>query len=297
MKKKDKVYSFERLHIKDLLFMLYDMASVTVAYFFALWFRFDCRFSEIPENYLMAWLKFAPIYAVISVVVLWLFQLYQSIWKYAGIKEVKRTIYASCVLAIIHIAMITLLYCRMPISYHIIGISLQFILVIFVRFAYRFIAMERRKNMRLSQVTANNRVMLIGAGDAGQMILRDIQSSPHVEDYVCCIIDDDKKKQGRLLYGVPIVGGSEDILLNVEKYNIGKIYLAMPGATANQRRDILDICKETNCKLKSLPSIAEIVSEAFGALTAAKDAKTLEALELCDREARGRASALVCAKR
>ena len=259
--KKEKTFlSFERLHLKDLLFMLYDMASVTVAYFFALWFRFDCQFSEIPENYLTAWLKFAPIYAIISVVVLWIFQLYQSIWKYAGIKEVKRTISASFVLAIIHIAMITLLYCRMPISYHIIGIAIQFILIIFIRFAYRFVAMERRKNMRLSQVTANNRVMLIGAGDAGQMILRDIQSSTHVEDYVCCIIDDDKKKQGRLLYGVPIVGGSEDILLNVEKYNIGKIYLAMPSATTEQRRDILDICKETNCKLKSLPGIAEIVS-------------------------------------
>ena len=259
-KRKNALLSFERLHMKDLLFMLYDIVAVTVAYFFALWFRFDCRFSEIPEKYLMAWMKFAPIYAVISITVFWIFHLYQSIWKYASIAEVKRILCASGILAILHTALITLLFCRMPISYYIIGVAIQFILLVSVRFAYRFVSMERSKNAKLSQAVTNNRVMLIGAGDAGQMILRDMQNSPHIADVVCCIIDDDKKKQGRLLYGVPIVGGREDILLNVEKYGIGKIYLAMPGATADQRRDILDVCKETSCQLKSLPGIAEIVT-------------------------------------
>ena len=259
-KRKNRFLSFERLYTKDLLFMLYDMVAVTAAYFFALWFRFDCRYSEIPPDYLMAWLKFVPIYMAISIVVFGAFHLYQSIWKYASIAEVKRILSASVILAVLHTVMITLLFGRMPISYYIIGVAIQFILIVSVRFAYRFVSMERRKSMRLAQAATNNRVMLIGAGDAGQMILRDLQNSSHVDDCVCCIIDDDKKKQGRYLYGVPIVGGREDILLNVEKYQIGKIYLAMPGATADQRRDILDVCKETNCRLKSLPGIAEIVS-------------------------------------
>lgn len=116
-KSKNTFLSFERLHMKDLLFMLYDIVAVTVAYFFALWFRFDCRFSEIPGKYLMAWLKFAPIYVVISIVVFWIFHLYQSIWKYASIAEVKRILCASGILAILHAAMITLLFCRMPVSY------------------------------------------------------------------------------------------------------------------------------------------------------------------------------------
>ena len=93
--RKNTLLSFERLHMKDLLFMLYDMTAVTAACFFALWFRFDCRFSEIPENYLMSWVKFVPIYAVLSIVVFWLCHLYQSIWKYASISEVKRIICAS----------------------------------------------------------------------------------------------------------------------------------------------------------------------------------------------------------
>lgn len=190
----------------------------------------------------MAWVKFAPIYAVISIVVFGIFHLYQSIWKCASIAEMKRIMCASGVLAILHTAMITLLFCRMPISYYIIGVAIQFILITGVRFAYRFISIEKAKSVDFSITT---RVMLIGAGDAGQMILRDLQSSKHINERVLCIIDDDKKKQGRYLYGVPIVGGREDILLNVEKYRIEKIYLALPGATADQRRDILDVCKET----------------------------------------------------
>ena len=163
--------SFERLHMKDLLFMLYDMTAVTVAYFFALWFRFDCNFSEIPEFYLMSWLKFVPIYAVISIAVFWIFHLYQSIWKYASLSEVKRIMGASSILAILHTVLITWMFGRMPISYYIIGVAIQFMLIISVRFAYRFVSMERSKNSKLSQIVTSNKVMLIGAGDAEPFVL------------------------------------------------------------------------------------------------------------------------------
>ena len=252
--------SSKRYNLKDLFIMLYDFAAVTVAYFFALWFRFDCRFTEIPNEYLTAWMKFAPIYAVVSIIVFGLFRLYQSIWKFASFVELKRIVYASSILAVVHTAGITLLFYRMPISYYIIGIAIQFMLITFVRFAYRFVLLERSKNIKLSQAMGASRVMLIGAGSAGQMILRDLQNAKGIKECVCCIIDDDAKKQGRYIDGVPIVGGREDILFNVDKYKVEKIYLAMPGATAEQRRDILDICKETTCDLKSLPSIAEIVA-------------------------------------
>ncbi len=256
-KKENKRLSLERLHMKDLFFMLYDVTAVVAAYFFALWFRFDCRFSEIPAVYFTAWLKFAPIYAVISIAVFGMFHLYQSIWKYAGIAEMKLIMCASGILAVLHTAIISLLFCRMPVSYYIIGAALQFMLIAGARFAFRFLSIEKAKSLNCSSTT---RVMLIGAGEAGQMIMHDLHGSKKVNERVLCIIDDNKKKQGRYLFGVPIVGGREDILLNVEKYKIEKIYLAMPGATADQRRDILNICKETNCQLKSLPGIAEIVS-------------------------------------
>lgn len=251
---------FDRLHTKDFFLMLYDLIAITGAYIFALWFRFDCRYTEIPSIYLLAWLKFVPIYAVLGLIVHGVFKLYQSIWKFAGFVELKRIVYASAILGILHTVLITLLFQRMPISYYVIGLMLQFMLVTGIRFSYRFVLLERRKWARESQDAMASRVMLVGAGSAGQMILRDLNASKQLNERVCCIIDDDKSKQGRSLDGVPIVGGREDILLNVEKYRIEKIYLTMPGAKAVDRRDILNICKETQCQLKNLPGIAEMVN-------------------------------------
>ena len=260
-----KLFSFKQLSKKDLLFMLYDIVVAILAFFFALWFRFDGHYTEIPKTFFSAWLNFAPVYAILSLVVFWMFKLYQSIWKYASIAEVKRIAWASVILGIIHTVAITLFYRRMPLSYYIIGIALQAIFTVSARFAYRFVIEGLNKNAKLSNASAPCNVMIIGAGQAGQMILRDLQNSSNIKENVCCIIDDDKQKQGRYLYGVPIVGGREEILLNVEKYKIEKIYLTMPSASADQRRDILDICKETTCQLKSLPGIAEIVSDAISA--------------------------------
>jgi len=252
--------NLERLHRKDLILVLYDLLAVTAAYSFALWFRFDGNFTEIPEIYLMAWLNFAPFYAGASIGVLWLFHLYQSIWKFASFVELKRIVEASAILSVLHAVAITLIFQRMPLSYYVVGAVSQFLLITFARFSYRFILLESSKVSKLAGQNDNGRVMLIGAGAAGQMILRDLNGNKLLSEQVYCIIDDDPKKQGRHIDGVPIVGGREDILLNVEKYQIDRIYLAMPGATAEQRRDILDICKETKCILKSLPGVAELVT-------------------------------------
>ncbi|MBQ5649087.1 MAG: polysaccharide biosynthesis protein, partial [Clostridia bacterium] len=237
--KKQPRYSIGRVQIIDLFMMLYDVAAVSLAFFIALWFRFDCKFSEIPRSYLMGWLKFVPIYAVISLAVFHMFHLYRSIWKFASFVELKRIFWATAILGVVHTVGITVLFERMPISYYIIGIAIQLFMITAVRFAYRFVLLDRSKSKR---VTAD-RVMLIGGGCAGQMVLRDLQRSSNLNEMICCIIDDDAKKHSRDIEGVPIVGGREDILLNVEKYKINKIYLTMPATTAEQRRDILDICK------------------------------------------------------
>ena len=259
-KNKKIPYVKKRLNMKDFLLMIYDLGVASFAFLFALWFRFDGQFSEIPEKFFDAWLNFIPFYAIISVAVFWLFHLYQSVWKFAGYVEFKRVFFALVLLSSIHTVGITVLFRRMPISYYIIGIVIQLILTTLVRFTYRFILLERSKNAKLAAGNKISNVMIIGAGSAGSMIIRDLHDSKRVNELVCCVIDDDKSKQGRYIDGVPIVGGREDILLNVEKYRIDKIYLTMPGATAEQRRDILDICKETGCQLKSLPGIGEIVS-------------------------------------
>lgn len=253
-------FLLEKLHIITVYLMAYDCLAVCLAYFIALWLRFDCNFSEIPEVYLNAWLKFTPIYALFSVGSFWALRLYHSLWRFAGFTELRRVTLSSAITAVFHTVLITVIFQRMPISYYTIGALVQFALVLFVRFAYRFIILERNKRAKNLSNALASRVMLIGAGAAGEMVLKDLHTSSELNERVVCIIDDNRKKWGCYIDNVPIVGGRDDILLNVEKYKIEKIYLTLPSATAEQRRDILDICKETGCELKSLPGIFELVS-------------------------------------
>ena len=258
--RKKATKGFEHWHMVAVLLVLYDLAVVVGAYFIALWLRFDCRFSEIPHEFLMAWLKFSPIYAVVSVFVFWKAHLYQSIWRFASFVELEKVAICSAILGLLHPIGISVLFERMPITYYIVGVAIQFLLILFIRFAYRFVLLERSKRAKELQKTLASRVMLIGAGSAGQMILRDLHGANEVNERVCCIIDDNRNKWGRFIDGVPVVGGRDDILLNVDRYRIEKIFLAIPSATAEQRRDILDICKETNCELKIMPGVYAFAS-------------------------------------
>lgn len=251
---------FEHYQVIVLLLLVYDLLAVTMSYFLALWLRFDCKFGNIPEHYLMTWLKFAPVYAVVSVGLFGAFRLYRSVWKFASLVEFKRVALSCVISGVLHIVLITKLFIRMPISYYLIGFMIQFAMVLFVRFSYRFVSLERNKLKKLKYKAAADRVMLIGGGAAGRLILRDLRNADEFNECVCCIIDDDQNKWGRYIDSVPIVGGRDDILYCVEKYKIEKIFLAIPSATAEERRDILDICRETNCELKSLPAVREMLT-------------------------------------
>ena len=246
-----------RWHNVALLLVLYDLAVVNFSYISALWLRFDLKFSTIDPAYLKAWAHFTPIYTVFCLLVFWRTRLYKSIWKYASYAELLYIIMATIITAVFHTLFITLFFQRMPISYYIMGPTLQFIFMTMIRFSYRFVLLLRsgRRDAR-----TYGRVMIIGAGNAGQAISRDIRRSREIKDRVMCFIDDEPNKWGRYIDGVPIVGGRDSILENVEKFQIQKIYLAIPSATAEQRRDILDICKETDCELKNLPGMYQFMS-------------------------------------
>ena len=259
-KNKDSKTWIKHWQIVAFLVVAYDLVVVNGAYFFALWLRFDCAFSQIPKDYLMAWMRFTPINSIICFVVFYCLHLYQSMWRFASFNELKRVCLSTAITCVLHIIGTTVLFVRMPISYYFFGCGIQFVCVLGIRFAYRFVLLERNKRKKLIRRAAANRVMLIGAGSAGQMILRDIHKAEKLNDWVCCIIDDNRNKWGRYIDGVPIVGGRDEILLNVKKFKIQKIYLAIPSATAIQRRDILNICKETDCELKILPGMYQFVA-------------------------------------
>lgn len=235
--------------------VLYDVGAVCFSYFAALFFRFDGVYSQIPERYLTAYIRFIPFYAVICIIVFWRLRLYQSVWKFASYNELSNVMISSVITSVIHILGITLIFIRMPLSYYFFGSALQFLLVLATRFGYRFLLLERKK---FSEGGSN--IMLIGAGEAGQMVLRDMRRSRYVNDKVCCIIDDDPRKWNKYIENVPIVGGKNDIFVNVEKYKIDKIYLAIPSAKPEDRRDILNICNETGCELKQIPGMYQLVN-------------------------------------
>lgn len=239
--------------------MVYDALMVNVAYFVALWIRFDCRISEVPQYYLDAYMKFVPIYTILCIVVFWSLRLYRSIWRFASYIELLRVVLSTIITFIVQVVGITVLFMRMPISYYFVGTVLQFFAVLAVRFSYRFVLLERGRREKYSSHNAT-RVMLVGAGLAGQMILRDAVKAKDINEKICCIIDDNSNKWGRFIEGVPVVGGRGDIIHNVAKYCIKKIYIAIPSASAEDRREILEICKETGCELKNLPGLYQLTS-------------------------------------
>ena len=252
---------FEHWHFVSICLIFYDIIVANAAYFLALWVRFDCRFSELPSEYLIAWLRFAPIYSLIIVIAFQCARLYQSIWRFASYIELSRVMQATVLTAILHTLLITLLFKRMPISYYLGGAILQFLMVLAIRFGYRFILLERSRREKALQKAKAQNVMLIGAGAAGQSILRDILSQRSNHERVCCIIDDNPNKWSRYMDAVPVVGGRQFIPEAVKKYNIDKIYLCIPSATATERRDILEICKGTGCALKNLPGIYQFIDD------------------------------------
>ena len=256
---KSFIKNIEHWKVISACLVIYDIMAVNLSYFMALWLRFDTKYSAIPAEYLDAFLKFSPIYTVICLVVFWRLHLYNSIWRFASYNELIRCIAAGGLTAIIQVVGITVLFRRMPITYYFTGAVLQFGLVVGIRFSYRFVLLLRGRN-RSRDEKEEKKCMLIGAGNAGQMILRELRSSSEIREKVCCIIDDNPNKWHRYIEGIPVVGGRDDILLNVEEYNIDKIYIAIPTASAENRRDILNICKETKCELKNLPGIYQLAS-------------------------------------
>ncbi len=243
-----------------MLFM--DIISVLVSYLAALLLRFDFIFSSIPREYLDGYMWSMPYWAIITVVVFYGFRLYHSIWRFAGMDEAKRIVQAYIVLLFLYIAGGFVMDLHMPKSYYFVGYVFNIILTVGLRFSYRaarswMASKEKDKN---EQEEKPDRVMVIGAGQAGQAVIKEMQSSSHLNTEVCCVIDDNPNKKGRLLEGVPIVGNRYDIVDKVKEYEITRIVYAIPATTGKNRKDILNLCKDTGCRMQTVPGTYQILN-------------------------------------
>ena len=274
---KNKTRKLEHWQVVTLLLMLYDFTAVALSYCLALWIRFDCKFSRIETGYLQAYGKSILIYGLFCVVVFWFLRLYKSIWRFASYSELLRVVVATLITGSVYITGMSTCVLRMPVSYYLIGIAIQFCLTLGIRFSYRFVLLLRgRTNKGINE----KKVMLIGAGAAGQMIFRDIKNARETNEKVACFIDDNPNKWGRYIDNVPVFGGRDRILEAVDKFEIKKIYVAIPSAAPEDKRDILRVCNETSCELLNLPGMYQLYT---GEVTVSK-MKTVQIEDLLGRD-------------
>ena len=248
----------ERWQIIAVGLAIYDYVAICAGYFLALFFRFDGVFSSIPQEYMDPFSRFIFPFAGISILIFLGFRMYNSMWRFASYTEFIRTFLGSLTSSLLHSLFITIILYRMPLSYYFLGAVFQFALLIIARFAFRFVQILKHMHEPIKE--GAKRIMLIGAGEAAQMILRDMARADEVDDKVVCIIDDNPNKWHRYMEGIPIVGGRDDILSAVEKYKVDEIFLALPSASVQQKRELLAICGGTNCILKQLPGMYQFVT-------------------------------------
>ena len=246
---------FEHWQVVRLLLMVYDFAAVIVSFGIALWLRFDCKVTSVEPQYLTTYTKTIIIYALFCLVVFWFLRLYKSIWRFASYSELMRVILATVVTGVIYTGSLLVFNLHMPVSYYVIGITVQFIATLGIRFFYRFVLLLRG---RTNNEVQKKNVMIIGAGSAGQMLFRDIKHAKETNETVACFIDDNPNKWDRYIDDVPVFGSRDHILEAVDKFNIEKIYVAVPSANPQDKRDILRVCNETSCELMNLPGMYQL---------------------------------------
>ena len=260
MKKLTGDYSKEKL-VRVLCLVTADAVIVNLAAVVTLLIRFSIDgmtvWNSAFEWYLKLYLGYAVINTVVTIVMFALFNLYNSLWEFAGYNELVRIGCASVASALVNfVLMMVIEDSRMPLSFPIVYSMLLAAGTGTLRLIYR--ALRRKRADR--STAEKKRTMLIGGGQAGAMVLREFRYSAHSENKVVCVIDDDRSKWGNFIQGVKIVGGKESIVLAAEKYNVEEIILAIPSASRRQKLDILEICHATGCKLRTLPGLYQLAN-------------------------------------
>lgn len=245
---------------KKILIVIADILAVIIAYGLALLLRFDMRYSKIPELYIEGYLYYIVLASVLLVCCYVIAKLYRSVWSYAGINEILKTCVASIVACVLTGVVFSIAIMRMPISFYLIGWILVFGFTASIRMMYRLLRRMRIKADNSKGNTERQNIMIIGAGAAGLVLLREYRNSYYLTDKVKIFIDDNAQKWNKYLDGVLIEGGRDKILESVEKYRINKIIQAMPSADRKDIRDILEICKETDCQIQTVPGVYQLVN-------------------------------------
>ena len=255
MKKEKKIFNQKRVRIIALIVL--DIIALALCSFLALALRFD--FHDITQKYIDNLFNYIIIDVIIMVTIFSFFKVYKSMWTYASITELINIMIACTIYEIVEFIYKNAFNLDMPNSYYLIKLFLLYIFISAIRFSYR-IARALRDYERVRLVYTNT--MIIGAGEAGRLLITEIYNNKeNFKNKICCIIDDDKNKIGGYIKNIPIVGNRTKIKEFVNKYNIEEIIIAMPSITREKLNLILDECQKTKCEIKTLPSLSELVGK------------------------------------
>ena len=254
-----KVINFQLLYRRTFL-VIYDIASIILASFLAITMRYEFAFSQVPQYFWDTIIRYMPINIVLTILIFYLFKLYNSLWAFAGESELQNLVLACFISSVLNVPGLWLLKVSdkaVPDSYYFMYAFILVALIFASRFSYRFLRSQKHKLQNKSNKT---KVMIIGAGDAGNSIIKEIVTSNFSTMTIGCIIDDDQSKWGNYIQGIKVIGGRDKIIECCDVYDIDEIFVAIPSASRQTIREILEICKETECKLRSLPGIYQLVN-------------------------------------
>ena len=258
----EKITKFEKnIWIRRIALVVYDIIAVVVANYFALLLRFDFDYTTIPTQYLTIMERSIFPGILIMLIAFYAFRLYSSLWTYAGATELFYMIIGCIVNAMVYMFYILLtnqgMLCPMPRSFYVYYGSVLLALTFISRYAYRAVRMLIR--VRTNNAVKKN-VLVIGAGEAGNAIIKEIQNSSYIDMNVVGVIDDNKNKVGGFIHGVKVVGNRNDIPEKVIELDVKEIIIAIPTASSVEMKEILNICKGTCCELKRLPGMYQLVN-------------------------------------
>ena len=238
--------------------VLLDIVFVNASSLLALWIRFNMYTADIPIEYYTSVKEMMIPNTVATLIVFAFFKLYTSLWRYASIKELVNIIESCAVCMLLNILGYYLTYRPIYRSYFVLYGASLFLLTCVSRFSYRLLRLLYRSNLHGAHM---RNTMIIGAGEACNVVMKELELSTQLDAKLCCIIDDNPRKHGTYIHGVKIVGGRDTILENARKYGITEIIVAIPSADKREQRKILEICQKVpNCELKILPGVYQLVN-------------------------------------
>ena len=254
-----KIIRDNQLLLKKLLLIIYDIIAVSVSGYLALLMRFELEPSQIPEQFLNPYRRYNWIMIIVTILVFYVFRLYSSLWTYAGAVELINVVLAGCVVGGFQIVFYALIDVRMPRSYWLLFTMNLIVLIFASRYFYRafrwIVGYIRGEN-----AAEMHRVMVVGAGAAGNVLIKEIRNSRYIHKKVVCAIDDDRDKIRSFIHGVKIMGNRYEIPRLAKELAVDEIIIAMPAVSQKEIKGILDICKETGCEMKRLPGIYQLVN-------------------------------------